>query len=171
MLRRRYYQFYANVNYRSCPECLALHGRIAAKEDAFPHCPQGCQYAIVSFTRKERSFHKDQRREMRIAARNELKRRGLFDRGIALLGENNEEALSLLAESARYDLYIPEVERLVEQKGGVLRETPSIRERLLKLFAQAYSDKFGWRRYERLPELMRIAREEEGIRRLRELLT
>ncbi len=108
---------------------------------------------------------------MRIAARNELKRRGLFARGIALLGENNEEALSLLAESARYDLYIPEVERLVEQKGGVLQQTPSIRERLLKLFAQAYSDKFGWRRYERLPELMRIAREEEGIRRLRELLT
>jgi len=171
MLRKRYYQFYANVNHRSCPECLALHGRITAREDAFPHGPQGCQYTIVSFTRKELSFHKDQQREMRIAARNELKRRDLFNRGIALLGENGEEAISVLAESTRYDLYIPEVERLVEQKGDVLRETPSIRERLLKLFAQAYSDKFGWRRYERLPELMRIAREKEGIRRLRELLT
>jgi len=120
--------------------------------------------------RKELSFHKDQQREMHIAVRNELKRRELFNRGIAFLGENNEEAISLLAESTRYDLYIPEAERLLEQKGDALRASPSIRERLLKIFVQAYSDKFGWRRYERLPELMRIAREKEGISRLRELL-
>ena len=170
MLRKRYYQFYANVNYRSCSECLAQHGRIAAREDAFPRCLEGCQSAVVSFTRKELSFHKDQQREMHIAVRNELKRRELFNRGIAFLGENNEEAISLLAESTRYDLYIPEVERLLEQKGDALRASPSIRERLLKIFVQAYSDKFGWRRYERLPELMRIAREKEGISRLRELL-
>jgi len=170
MLRKRYYQFYANVNYRSCPECLAQHGRIAAREDAFPRCLEGCRSAVVSFTRKELSFHKDQQREMHIAVRNELKRRELFNRGIAFLGENNEEAISLLAESTRYDLYIPEAERLLEQKSDALRSSPSIRERLLKIFVQAYSDKFGWRRYERLPELMRIAREEEGISRLRELL-
>jgi len=170
MLRKKYYQFYANVNYRSCPECLALHGKIAKTEKAFPPCPAGCRYAIVAFTGKELPFHKEQQREMRIAAKNELKRRELFERGLSLLGEDNEQALSLLAESTRYDLYIPEVERLVEQKREVLSENPSLRERLLKIFTQAYSDKFGWRRYERLPELMRIAREQEGIRRLREIL-
>ena len=171
MLHNRYYQFYANVNYRSCPECLGLHGKIASRKEAFPPCPEGCRYTIVSFTRKDLSFHKEQQREMRTAARNELKRRDLFSSGMALLGGNNEEAMSLLAGSTRYDLYIPDVERLVEQKGDVLRNNKSLRERLLKLFAQAYSDKFGWRRYERLPELMRIAREKEGIRRLREILT
>ena len=170
MLQKRYYQFYANVNYRACPECLALHGKIASKESAFPPCPEGCQYTIVSFPHKELSYHKEQQRQMRIAAQNELKRRELFNRGIALLGEDNEEAVALLTESAHYDLYIPEVERLVAEKGEVLRENPSIRERLLKVFVQAYSDKFGWRRYERLAELMRIAREEHGIKRLRELL-
>jgi len=107
---------------------------------------------------------------MRNAAQNELKRRKLFEQGISLLGEDNEQAISLLAESTRYDLYIPEVERLVEQKSEVLRNDKPLRERLLKLFVQAYSDKFGWRRYERLPELMRIAREQEGISRLREIL-
>ncbi len=107
---------------------------------------------------------------MRIAARNELKRRELFEQGISLLGKDDEQAISLLADSTQYDLYIPEVERLVEKKGNLLLNSPSVRERLLKIFVQAYSDKFGWRRYERLPELMRIAREEEGIRRLRELL-
>ncbi len=170
MLGKKYYQFYANINYRTCAECLALHGRIATREDAFPPCPEGCRYTIVAFTRKELSFHKEQQREMRASARNELKRRDLFNRGIELLACNNEEAISLLAESTRYDLYIPEVERLVERKGKVLREDQSLRERLLKLFVQAYSDKFGWRRYERLPELMRIAREKEGIKRLQELL-
>lgn len=170
MLRKRYYQFYANVNYRACPECLALHGRIASREDAFPPCPDGCRYTIVPFSHKELAYHKEQRRDMRIAAQNELKRRELFNQGIDLLGEDNEQAISLLSASTRYDLYIPEVERLVEAKGDVLRHDKPLRERLLKLFAQAYSDKFGWRRYERLPELMRIAREREGIRRLREIL-
>lgn len=170
MLQKRYYQFYANVNYRSCPECLALHGKISRKENSFPPCPKGCQYTIVPFTHKELPFHKEQQREMRIAARNELKRRELFEQGISLLGKDDEQAISLLADSTQYDLYIPEVERLVEKKGNLLLNSPSVRERLLKIFVQAYSDKFGWRRYERLPELMRIAREEEGIRRLRELL-
>ena len=125
---------------------------------------------IVPFSHKELPYHKEQQREMRIAAQNELKRRELFNHGIALLGKDNEEAIAKLSESARYDLYIPEVERLVEEKGDILRNDKSLRERLLKQFVQAYSDKFGWRRYERLRELMRIAREEEGIRRLRELL-
>ncbi len=107
---------------------------------------------------------------MRIAAQNEMKRRELFNRGIDLLGEDNEQAISLLSSSTRYDLYIPEVERLVKAKGNVLRRDKPLRERLLKVFVQAYSDKFGWRRYERLPEPMRIAREREGIRRLREIL-
>jgi hypothetical protein len=107
---------------------------------------------------------------MRIAAQNELKRRELFNQGIALLGDDNELAISLLSASTRYDLYIPEVERLVEEKGDVLQNDRSLQERLLKQFVRAYSDKFGWRRYERLPEPMRIAREREGIRRLREIL-
>jgi len=170
MLQKKYYQFYANVNYRSCPECLALHGKIARRRDAFPPCPAGCRYMIVEFSHKDLPFHKEQRREMRIAAQNELSRRELFEKGMSLLGDDNEQAVSLLAESTRYDIYIPEVERLVEEKGEVLQSDKPLRERLLKLFVQAYSDKFGWRRYERLPELMRIAREQEGIRRLREIL-
>ena len=170
MLRKRYYQFYSNVNYRSCPECLALHGRITSREDAFPPCPDRCQYTIVPFSHRELAYHKEQRRDMRIAAQNELKRRELFNQGIALLGDDNELAISLLSASTRYDLYIPEVERLVEEKGDVLQNDRSLQERLLKQFVRAYSDKFGWRRYERLPEPMRIVREREGIRRLREIL-
>ena len=37
------------------------------------------------------------------------------------------------------------------------------------MFVKAFSDKFGWRRYERLPEPMRLRREEEGIERINEL--
>jgi hypothetical protein len=170
MAEKRYYQFYANVNFRAPRECLALHGQISSSKDAYPPCPKGCRHMIVSFNRKELSFHKDQQQKMRESAQNELKRRELFNSGIELLETSPERALLLLSKSTTYDLYIPEVERLVKEKQSLLHDNPEIRRKLLKLFTRAYSDKFGWRRYERLPESMRISREQYGIRRLQEIL-
>jgi len=170
MWKRKRYQFFTNVTYRTCKTCLSEHGRIATRADVFSQCDSGCERYIVPFPRKELSYRRDQQKKMFASAQGELERRRLFNDGIALLGSDNEQALELLTASTRYDLYIPEVERLVASRGDVLRCDPDLRRRLLTVFARAYSDKFGWPRYERLPELMRMARETEGIRRLREIL-
>jgi hypothetical protein len=106
---------------------------------------------------------------MRVAAQGELARRELFKEGMNLIGVDNERAFELLERSTKFDLYIPELERLVREKGETLSKDPEFLARLKKRFIQAYSDKFGWRRYERLPELMRIAREEAGIETIKEL--
>ena len=84
------------------------------------------------------------------------------------------EAGFSLAEFAVYvegefDVYIPDAERLAEQHACFLREHPEFRDKLRTQFAKAYSDKFGWRRYERLPELMRLQREKAGMDRINEL--
>lgn len=125
---------------------------------------------IVCFNHDDLSFHKTQRRQMQRSAQNELKRRDLFNQGIQLLTQDPQEALLRLEESTTYDVYIPEVERLIRQAKNVIYNDSQIRAKLLKLFTRAYSDKFGWRKYERLPELMRISREQYGIKRLQELL-
>jgi hypothetical protein len=170
MWKRKRYQFFTNVTYRTCETCLSKHGRIANCADAFSRCDNDCERHVVSFFRRELAYRRRLQKEMVASSKGELERRRLFNAGIAALGGDNEEALSLFAASARYDLYIPEVERLIAAKGGVLRADSDLRRRLLAVFVRAYSDKFGWRRYERLPELMRIARETEGLRRLREML-
>jgi hypothetical protein len=169
MLQRTYYQYYTNVTYRTCPQCLTWHGKISRDPKVFPKCENGCERSIIPFRHKELSYYREQGRKMRAAAQAELARRELFKEGIKLLGIDNERAFELLERSTKFDLYIPELERLVHEKGEVLREDAEFRERLKKRFIRAYSDKFGWRRYERLPELMRIAREEAGIKKIKEL--
>lgn len=169
-MARLYYQFYTNVMYRTCPGCLALHGKIEKDADAFSGCPQGCARKVLTFPHKELHYYKEKAQWMQEVAQAELSRRELFEQGVALLGTDDEQALDLLARSTRIDLYVPEVERLVREKGAALEADAALRERLRRLFARAYSDKFGWPRYERLPERMRLAREKAGIERIRELL-
>jgi len=169
MLHRTYYQYFTNITYSTCLECLAWHGKITRHPTSFPPCEQGCERRVLPFKHKELSYRREQRRKMQTAAQGELARRELFEEGMNLLGVDNEQAFELLERSTRFDLYIPELERLVREKGEPLNEDTEFRARLKKRFIQAYSDKFGWRRYERLPELMRIAREEAGIEAIKEL--
>ncbi len=169
MWKRKRYQFFTNVTYRTCGTCLSEHGRIANRSDAFLQCDNDCERHVVPFFRSELAYRRRLQKEMFASSKGELERRRLFNSGIAALGGDNEQALNLLTASARHDLYIPEVERLIAAKEGVLRADSDLRRRLLAVFARAYSDKFGWYRYERLPEPMRIARETEGLRRLREM--
>jgi hypothetical protein len=106
---------------------------------------------------------------MRARAKSELQRRELFERSTTLLPEAPDEALALFGQSFQIDVYIPDAERLAEQHADFLRDHPEIRAKLRTQFAKAYSDKFGWRRYERLPELMRLQREKAGMDRINEL--
>jgi len=170
MFRRVFYQYYTNVSYKTCADCLAWHGAIRGKPDAFPKPNDGCTSSILRIRRKESKTFRQQAKQMRLRAQGELRRRELFEHAMDLLVDKTDEALVLLARAASIDLYIPDIERLAEKHEGFLRDRPDIREQLRTQFRKAYSDKFGWRRYERLPEVMRLLREQAGMDRINELL-
>lgn len=170
MFRRAVYQYYTNVNYRTCAKCLAWHGVTRGKPDAFPNVTDDCESSILRITRKQLRSYREQAKRMRLRAQGELKRRELFENAMNLLPDQTESALECFALAASIDLYIPDIERLVETHGGFLHDHPGIREQLRTQLMKAYSDKFGWRRYERLPEVMRLQREQAGVDRINELL-
>ena len=170
MIRRMRYQYYTNVNYLTCEECLSWHGQIRRRRDAFPESVDGCESSILPIPGKRLKHYRRQGQRMQLRAQQELARRSLFHQASERIEASPDEALELLARSATLDLYLPEIENLVAQQQQVLQSNPELRDRLRVLFVKAYSDKFGWRRYERLPEIMRIQRERAGIDRINELL-
>ena len=170
MFRRQVYQYYTNVNYLTCAECLSWHGMIRRKANAFPQLEDGCASSILPIPRKQVRAYREKAKQMRLRAQGELARRALFEEAVALLSSQPDEALSLLGRAATIDLYIPDIERLIEIHDDFLRAHPDVRDRLRLQWLKAYSDKFGWRRYELLPEVMRLAREKAGLHRINELL-
>lgn len=170
MFRRSRYQYFTNVNYLTCAECLSLHGVIRRQRDAFPQVEDGCESSILPIPRKQLRIHREKAKRMRLRAQAELTRRALFEKAVTLLPIQLDEALELLRRAATIDLYVPDIERLVESHGHFLVAHPDVRDRLRILLLKAYSDKFGWRRYELLPEVMRLQREKAGMARISELL-
>ena len=171
MWHRTYYQFYTNVSRRSCPECLALHGLIRSRQERFPERDDGCERAVLAIPRRQLKAYRQKGRDMQAAAQAELRRRDLFRQASDALDGDAETAIDLFRKAATIDLYVPDLEELAETHRERLDRDPELRERLRTMFAKAYSDKFGWSRYERLPELMRLAREKAGIARIHELFS
>ena len=171
MWHRTYYQYYTNVSRRTCPECLALHGLIHSNPGRFPERKDACEGAVLAIPRRQVKAYRQKGKEMQAAARAELQRRDLFCQASQSLPGDAEAAIELFRRASTIDLYIPDLEALVGTHRSLLDGDSALRERLRTMFAKAYSDKFGWRRYERLPELMRLAREKAGIERIHELFS
>ena len=170
MFRRAVYQYYTNVNYRTCEQCLSWHGVIRRRAEAFPQPVDACESSILRISRKDLRLYREKSKQMRLRAQGELRRRELFEEALNLLANQSDEALELFGRASGIDLYIPDIERLVERHGDFLRDRPELKDRLRTQLLKAYSDKFGWRRYERLPEVMRLQREQAGMDRINELL-
>ena len=168
MWPKTHYQYYTNVNYKTCADCLAWHGRIAGGPDRFPDPDDACERSVLAFGWRERRTYLDRRRTMQRLAQAELARRELFRRAERALAGNAEEALELFSRAVQIDVYVPELEALVERQAAPLADR-AVREQLRLVFRKAFSDKFGRRRYELLPEPMRIQREAAGMKRIDEL--
>lgn len=106
---------------------------------------------------------------MRDAARAEIQRRRLFEEGLDTLPDDAGRAIASFRQAAGIDVYIPDLERLIDRHRTVLELDTALRGTLRGVFVKAFSDKFGRRRYERLPEPMRLQRERAGIERIHEL--
>ncbi len=170
MSRKTYYQYYTNVNYLTCADCLAWHGKISTDPGSFPNRHDSCERKILPLEHEDIKYRQEKARKMRAIAKAELTRRELVANAKKALRNDSEVAMDLLTKAASIDVYIPEIEQLAEENEEILRSNETLRQRLCKLFTQSYSDKFGWPRYELLPETMRILRERAGIARIKQLL-
>lgn len=170
LLGRRYlWQYYTNVTWRTCEECLSWHGRIAARPERFPRSGDGCERKLLRFPVWQLSYYREKSRLMREIAQRELERRALWRKAVSLLPERPGEALELFERAGAVDLFIPELEGLVQEHRDLLEQDPELSIRLREVFLRRWLEKFGKPRYERLPERMRIARERWGERRIKEL--
>lgn len=169
MFGRKHYQYYTNLSHRTCERCLAWHGAIRGRPEGFPNHQDGCERAIVPIPWRELKEGRARSRRMRAGAEAELARRKVFSEALSLLAGSPDAAIERFRTAAAIDLFVPELEELAAMHATILQQNPSLRSALRAMFVKAYSDKFGWRRYERLPEVMRLQREAAGIDRINEL--
>jgi len=164
-----FYQYYANVNYSTCADCLSLHGQIRKSPSQFPCCQLGCTQHILKFFRGDHNHYRKQEKKMYLVAKKELLRRRLFSAAEQALTSNKKEALFLFQRAALLEVYIPEVEALCHKHADLLQSAPRLSNELRTIFIKGFSDKFSRPRYELLAEPMRNSLEREGIAQIREL--
>lgn len=107
---------------------------------------------------------------MRKKAEEELSRREKWRRALEILPRDWEKALTLIQEAAQVDVYLPEVEELVEKNKDWLLGNHTVRKNLREILVTGWKAKFAKERYERQPELARVSQEKFGLQRLSELL-
>lgn len=165
--RRELYQIYANITYSTPERCLKHHGEIVPrKEEA--SLVSGCDFEVLSFSVGELSNFREKERRMEEKANREMRRRELFEKGKAKLKSgDHEKAVSLLERSVKIDVFIPEIEDMDCEFGD--RLSPDLSTELRDLFILGYKEKFGQKRYERLPEKMREDRKNAGVEKIRDL--
>lgn len=164
--RKELCQVYANVTYTTSERCLEHHGEIAPVEE-LPEV-EGCDFEILNFPVGKLGDYRGKRNRMEELAERELRRRELLARGREKLEAGDyDAALEAIERSAKIDLFIPEIEELAEEFGSRLPSDE--KEELKDLLVLNYKEKFGQKRYERLPEKMREDRKEAGLERIREL--
>ncbi len=167
--RKELYQIYADVTHSTPERCLKHHGKIVPREEEAPSVPE-CDFEVLSFPVGELSNFREKRRGMEEKADRELRRRELFDRGKEKLENgDHEEAISLLEKSAKIDVFIPEIEDLGREFSD--RLPSDLSEELRELFILGYKEKFGQKRYERLPEKMREDRKDAGVQKIQEIFS
>lgn len=165
--RTKLYQCYTNVNWRTCPECLSWHGRIVASPQGFPAC-DSCAHEVLAFSVWQLPAFRAKARAMAFRAKEELRRRELFRKGVELLPRDGQEALTLFDQAGAVDVYLPELEDLAREE-ALLSSSPELRRALGEVFLRRWKAKFAKERYERQPELARTEQEQYGVRRIQEL--
>ena len=165
--RSELYQVYSNITYSTPERCLEHHGEIVADESEVPEI-SGCDFEVLSFPVGEISSYEEKKERMEELVEEEIERRELFQRGGKALEKGElEEAEALLERSVKLDVFIPEIEDLHEEYDHAISEEAA--EKLKDLFVLGYKEKFGQKRYERLPEKMREERKKAGLEKIKTL--
>ncbi|MFB6291721.1 MAG: hypothetical protein ABEJ25_08370 [Candidatus Bipolaricaulia bacterium] len=165
--RNEFYQIYSSITYSTPKRCLEYHGEIVPDKEEIPSVP-GCDFEVLNFSVGELSDYREKKARMEELVERELERRELFRQGKKKLeDEDYDEAIEQFERSVKLDVFLPEIEELNSEPG--LNFPSEVSEKLKKVFVLGYREKFGQKRYERLPEKMREDRKQAGLERIREL--
>ncbi|MFW6422026.1 MAG: hypothetical protein ACOCZX_04270, partial [Candidatus Bipolaricaulota bacterium] len=134
--------------------------------------PEGldCPYHFLEFHVSDLAHYQEKAARMKELASDEMHRRETFNRALDNLGEGDwEEALELFEESAKIDVFIPELEDAFAEEASRLSDEARLE--IGKTFVHYYKEKYAKRRYERQPERMRSQREEAGVKVIKDLFS
>jgi len=165
--RSELYQLYSNITYSTPEKCLKYHGMIVPEREEVPSV-SGCDFEVLAFPVGELADYREKRVRMEELADREIDRREIFRSAEECLDDGDyDEAVAEFERSVKLDEFIPELEELAEKYVEGL--PPGVLDRLRKVFVLGYKEKFGQKRYERLPERMRENRKQAGLERIKEL--
>ena len=163
--RTALWQYYTAVTWRTCADCLAQHGRIAADPSVFPS-HNGCPHEVRRFPVWRLAAHRAHGQRMAERAREEFRRRDLFRQALSFLPTDGEHSMSLFDRAASVNVYLPELETLARHPA--LADS-ALRAQLREIHLARWKSKFAQARYERQPELARTQQERWGVQRIKEL--
>jgi hypothetical protein len=167
----KYFQFYAQVHFLTCEQCLSRHGEITEDPRSGPPLHPECRCHLLEFPPTELEYYREQSERMKLRAQQELQRRQLWHEAVATLnGADFSRAEALFRQAAQVEFYLEEVERLCEEKREFFAQNPEARTCLQKLFVRFYRMKFSLDKYRPMPSRLILLWETQGIERIKELL-
>lgn len=104
-------------------------------------------------------------------ATNELTRRGLLQKGIELIGSDNEQAFDYLKQAIYQEVYLGDIERLLDEKGDQLKLDPEWAHSLMKFILKIHKFKYDKPKYGHMPPAMQQARVSYGESLIKELFS
>ncbi len=166
---RPLYQYYAQVHYLTCEKCLKNHGKIFSSKSELPPIHEGCRCNSLEIPPEEVKEFESKRERMNKKAQQELERRKIFKDAKKKLEVDFNSSLELFQQAVNREIYLGEIEELVQDRYPIFEDNPQSALKLRDLFIKYYRWKFGKRRYETWPEPMRLMREKYGVGRIQEL--
>lgn len=163
------YQYYAQIHYLTCEKCLKRHGQILSSKSELPPIHQGCRCSSLEIPSEELKKFKSKGERMSKKAQQEMERRSIFKNAKQELEVDLNNSLQLFRQAADIEIYLGEIEELVQDRYQIFEDNPQSALKLRDLFIKYYKWKFGKRRYETWPEPMRVKREKYGVGRIEEL--
>ncbi len=163
------FQWYSTIHYASCEDCLHRHGEIFQSNREIPPFHPDCRCHILEIPSDELEYYREKSDRMKEKALAELARRRSWSAAVTLLPRDFAQAEALFRQTPQTDLYIEEIEELSQKHKNWLSAHAEQRAALGKLFVRGYRIKFNQDKYQSLTAGMRVAQEQYGIARIREL--
>ncbi len=167
----KYFQFYAQVHFGTCEDCLNHHGAISEDTRNGPPLHPHCRCHLLEFPKELLEHYQEQGERMKLRAQQELQRRRLWAQAIAHLDKGAmAQAEELFRLAAQAEFYLEEVEQLCAEKRELFERNPELRAQLQKLFVKFYRMKFSLDKYAPMPPRLILQWETQGIERIKKLL-